>query len=289
MPVLLLHLTAIHRLADRFLGRLPPAWSEALQTDLPYARFGAALPLLPTMSGWGGALGLRSTGSAAEGFARRFHALAPMQVGLKMADLVARGALVGENPGRALLAGYFTHLCVDSAILPIERRGGLQRELGETSPEAQRQLAWAHAIAAVEDTFSTREPFRDPRFSELWRVTKSRRFPLTGVGRGMYELLRLSSWDTLEEAPEKADVDRWVQALALNGTLVSQVVRHRRGLELSELQVRNLRHALDESLSLSCSVLERLDALMRSGRFGPRARRSFLSAFPEVGAASCAA
>lgn len=289
MPVLLLHLVCVHRLADRHLAHLGPMWSDALQRDLAYARFGAALPLLPTMSGWGAAVGLRSPGSPEEGFARRFHALAPMQVGLKMADLVARGALVGDSPGRALLAGYFTHLCLDAALLPIERRGGEQRELGATSPAEQRQLAWAQAFWTAQDTLGTAEPFRDSRFAELWRVTKSRRFPVGGVGRGMYELLRLSSWDTLDEAPLKPEVDRWVQALALNGTFVSHVGRRRRGLTLTAPQVEALRTAVDGALSVSCSLLERLDGLMRSGRFGPHSRRAFLDAFPEVGSASCAA
>lgn len=278
MPVLLMHLVAVHRLVDRHAALLPRAWSDALRDDVVYARFGAALPLLPTLSGWTGALGLRNRESAAEGFARRFHALAPVRLGLKMAELVSRGALVGEGPGRALLAGYFTHLCVDAAVVPLER--GLPR--GDP-----KKLQWAQALDVAAHTFRVREAQSS---RQVWRVTKSHRFPLRGMGRGMYELVRIASLDALEEAPTKGQLDRWVRALALHGAWVQGPLGRPRGLpRLSPAASRETVHAVDEGLATCAELIHRLDVMMRSGRFGPRARRAFSDSFPQVGSASCAA
>ncbi|MET0404006.1 MAG: hypothetical protein ABW123_16460, partial [Cystobacter sp.] len=94
MPSLLLHLTAIERLAAN-PGELPEDFIRALSEDLAYARFGAALPDLPLCDGVLGGLSAHFSARDWPPFARLFHEQAPVAMGLKMAELVASGALVG--------------------------------------------------------------------------------------------------------------------------------------------------------------------------------------------------
>ena len=49
-------------------------------------------------------------------FSQLFHIRAPVLLGLKMAELVSLGALVGTDAGHAFVAGYFTHLVIDRAL-----------------------------------------------------------------------------------------------------------------------------------------------------------------------------
>src|SRR4051812_19160156 len=112
MPALLLHLTAIERLAIE-PGELPLPWARALTEDLPYARFGAALA---DLSRFQAGVGLGLFRLAPPGpFTEKVHE-AWLPFGLKLAELVATGALVGREAGRAVVAGYFTHACVDLSL-----------------------------------------------------------------------------------------------------------------------------------------------------------------------------
>lgn len=264
MPLLITHLAAVHRLADRHRASLPPGWAEALRSDLPYARFGAALLLLPTLG----------RQAQARTYARRMHALAPSRLGLKLAELTSRGALVGEGPGRALVAGYFTHLCLDAALVPLERVG-------------RRGLARTHARVLLEAVFPSGRADSARGRERLWHVTKSRRFPVRGVGRGLYELLRLASEDTLHEAPTKVELDRWVRRLALRSLLPTPLTVSARGLEPGQRAA--VMREVDGALAAACLVLERVHALTQKTRWSPRAYRDFVAAFPGVGGASCAA
>jgi hypothetical protein len=69
MPSLLLHLTAIERLAAN-PGGLPEDFVRALSEDLAYARFGAALPDLPLCEGVRGGLRACYSGQDWPHFAR---------------------------------------------------------------------------------------------------------------------------------------------------------------------------------------------------------------------------
>src|SRR4051812_23815936 len=121
MPALLLHLTVIERLAaDSRL--LPPPLARALDEDLEYARLGAALLDLPRFDGLLAlAEGVRPRDEPTR-YAQLFHMRAPVAFGLKMAELVSLGALVGSEAGHAFVAGYFTHIALDRALQTLEDR-----------------------------------------------------------------------------------------------------------------------------------------------------------------------
>src|SRR5690242_1529534 len=146
MPSLLLHLTAIERLAAN-PGELPEDFVRALSEDLAYARFGSALPDLPLCEGVRGGLNACYSGRDWPLFARLYHERAPVDLGLKMAELVAAGALVGTEAGLALLAGYFTHLSLDRTLHP--RVDGLvvrHRRRGEHALTAHRKIEWTQTL-----------------------------------------------------------------------------------------------------------------------------------------------
>ena len=146
MPSLLLHLTALERLAARPAG-LPEDFVRALAKDLAYARFGAALPDLPLCEGLGGVLNASFSGRDWPPFARLFHERAPVGLGLKMAELVASGALVGTEAGLALLAGYFTHLSLDRTLHPrVDELVLRHRRKGEHALLAHRQIEWTQTL-----------------------------------------------------------------------------------------------------------------------------------------------
>ena len=118
MSALLTHLTAVERLAAR-INDLPPGFAKALSEDLEYARFGAALPELPRFGGMGRGLETWFSRGKDPHFTVLMTTRAPVHFGLKAAELVSNGALVGVNAGLAFLAGYFTRLCVAKALDPL--------------------------------------------------------------------------------------------------------------------------------------------------------------------------
>jgi hypothetical protein len=297
MPSLLLHLTAIERLAAN-PGELPEDFVRALSEDLAYARFGAALPDLPLCEGVRGALSACFSGRELPHFARLYHEQAPVGLGLKMAELVAAGALVGTEPGLALLAGYFTHLTLDRALHPLVDRLVLQhRRRGEHALAAHRQIEWTQTLFYLRELYGV-ELVGSPRLRTKFEVTKSAGFPLHGMGRGIYELVRLASQEVLQQAPTPEQVDRWVRGLYLAGLYLSSPLGRRRALPAySQLSFQELyrndsfdfAEEVERAVEQSRGVLRRLLAYMMRGIFTPRARARFLAEFPEGTIGACAA
>src|SRR4051812_44003799 len=102
MPSFLLHASVVERLAETG-ANLPPALATALSEDLEYARFGALLPDLPWFEGLKGGLAEFVVDREAPHFAHVFHERAPVAFGLKLAELVDSGALVGREAGLAVV------------------------------------------------------------------------------------------------------------------------------------------------------------------------------------------
>ena len=107
MSALLTHLTAVERLAAH-VNALPAEFAQALGEDLEYARFGAALPELPRFGGMIQGVDTWLARGHRPHFTELMAARAPVHFGLKAAELVANGALIGVDAGLAWLAGYFT-------------------------------------------------------------------------------------------------------------------------------------------------------------------------------------
>ncbi|CAM4493481.1 MULTISPECIES: hypothetical protein [Myxococcus] len=289
MPTLLMHLTAIERMAAN-PGELPADWVRALSEDLPYARFGAALPDLPLCEGIRGGLAAFLPERELPHFARLYHERAPVGFGLKMAELVASGALVGTEPGLAVLAGYFTHLCLDRRLYPVvDRLVVRHRRRGERALEAHRDIEWAQTLFYLRELHGM-ELLGTPRVREKCQVVKSLGFPWRGIGGGLYELVRLSSQERVGQAPSKSEVDGWVRGLYVSGLFLSSPMGRARALpayarlsfqELYRNDTFDFAAEVEGTLDTARSVLRRLHGYMARGTFTPRTRARFLEAFPE--------
>ncbi|MCE9668171.1 hypothetical protein LY474_10130 [Myxococcus stipitatus] len=289
MPTLLMHLTAIERLAAN-PGDLPADWVRALSEDLPYARFGAALPDLPLCEGVRGGLSAFLPEREPPLFARLYHERAPVGFGLKMAELVASGALVGTEPGMALLAGYFMHLCLDRRLHPVvDALVVRHRRRGERALTAHRDIEWAQTLFYLRELHGV-ELLGSARLREKCQVVKSPGFPWRGIGRGIYELVRLSSQERVGQAPSKAEVDGWVRGLYVSGLFLSSPVGRTRALpafahlsfqELYRNDTFDFSREVEGALESARGVLRRLHGYMTRGTFTPRTRARFLEAFPE--------
>ncbi len=297
MPSLLLHLTAIERLAAN-PGELPEDFVRALSEDLAYARFGAALPDLPLCEGLRGGLNACFAGKDWPLFARLYHEKAPVGMGLKMAELVAAGALVGTEAGLALLAGYFTHLSLDRTLHPhVDRLVIRHRRQGEHALVAHRKIEWTQTLFYLRELHGV-ELLGNPRLRSKFEVTKSAGFPVKGIGRGIYELVRLASQETVQQAPTKQQVDGWARGLYLGGLYLSSPVGRMRGLpaysqlsfqELYRNDTFDFASEVEHAVEQTRGVLRRLLAYMARGIFTPRARARFLEEFPEGTIGACAA
>jgi hypothetical protein len=297
MPSLLLHLTAIERLAAN-PGELPGDFVRALSEDLAYARFGATLPDLPLCEGLRGGFNACFSGQDWPLFARLYHERAPVGLGLKMAELVAAGALVGTEAGLAVLAGYFTHLSLDRTLHSrVDSLVVRHRRRGEHALVAHREIEWAQTLFYLRELHGV-DLVGSPRLRAKFEVTKSASFPVKGIGRGIYELVRLASQESLQQAPTKQQVDGWVRGLYLAGLYLSSPLGRLRALPAySQLSFHELYRndefdfaaEVEVALEQSRAVLRRLMAYMARGIFTPRARARFLAEFPEGTIGACAA
>ncbi|RKH44894.1 hypothetical protein [Corallococcus sicarius] len=289
MPTLLLHLTAIERLAAHPDG-LPADWVRALSEDLPYARFGAALPDLPLCAGVRGGLSMLLPEAGWPPFARLYHERAPVGMGLKMAELVATGALVGTEAGLAILAGYFTHLSLDRRLHPLVDALVLRhRRKGERAWDARRQVEWAQTLFYLRQLEGS-DGVGTSRLREKFQVVKSEGIPLRGIGRGIYELVRLASQGSVGEAPTKADLDGWVRGLYVSGLFLSSPLGRVRALpaytqlsfqELYRNDVFDFAAEVDAALDVTRGLIKRLHGYMARGTYTPRTRARFFEEFPE--------
>jgi hypothetical protein len=295
MPTMLLHLTAIERLAAQ-PGDLPADIARALSEDLPYARFGAALPALPMYEGLRGGMSALRPAQEFSPFARLYHEHAPVGLGLKMAELVATGALVGTEPGMALLAGYFLHLCLDRRLHgEVERMVVAHRRRGVRALEAHQQIEWVQTLFYLRE-LEGHEPLGTAALRERFQVIKRSGLPYRGIGRGIYELVRLATQERAGQAPTKAQVDGWVRGLYLKGLVLSSPLGRLRALPAySQLSFHELyRHdgfdffaEVEGALEQARGVLRRLLAYMARGTFTPRTRARFLAELPEGSIGAC--
>lgn len=295
MPALLLHLDAIEELAGA-PDLLSPPVARALAEDLEYARLGTALLDLPRYEGVRGGLQLFWPPRAPSPFASLFHQRAPVAMGLKFAELVANGALVGREPGLAFASGYFCHLALDRVLGPVTTRLAQQHRLARESPEeARRRVEWTQALFYLEHRHG-RPLVGDAQIRRSFQLGK-RRLPTAGVGRGLYELIRLGAEEALQAAPEKRQVDRWVRGAFLHGLLLSTPLSAPSRNVMTRLARRDLFQGegvdvparMQEALASARRVLDRLHAFISRGLFSRRARERFLADFPEGPLEPCAA
>ena len=286
MPALLLHLTAVDRLAAH-ANTLPPEFARAISEDLEYARFGAALPDLP----WFGGLSLGVQAwigrSAPPHFSRLLRERAPVAFGLKAAELVANGALVGTEAGLAFLTGYFTQLSVSRALEPIASSLlNSHRHQGESVVACRQRIEWTWSLLYLEELHGGAAVGSAAIRARL-QIRKAG--GARGIGRGMYELMRVCSIEALGEAPGKVEVDGWVRGLYLFSLALSSPLGRLKALPASRTELLELYRgpgidvsgAVEAALARTRLAMTVLGGMIRRGAFSARAKAKFLEVLPE--------
>jgi hypothetical protein len=275
-----MHLTAVERLAAH-VNTLPPDFSRALGEDLEYARFGAALPELP----WFDGLGLEPWFGRGDlpAFTRLITQRAPVAFGLKAAELVSNGALVGTEPGLAFVAGYFTQLCVTRALEPLMQKLLLtHRQPGESVSAARARIEWSWSLFLLQELHGS-SLVGTPAIRNRLQIRKGR--ALNGIGRGLYELMRVSSQEALGGAPSKAEVDGWMRGLSVFafalGTPLGRWKAAPGARELSRAPGLDVFSAVDQGLDHAREVLAALGSMIRRNSFTARSRQRLLELCPE--------
>ncbi len=295
MPALVVHLAVVERLAQDGRG-LPAELVRTLQEDLEYARLGAALPDLPFYEGLAGAVRqLRNATARPPPFARLFHAEQPVALGLKLAELVATGSLVGSHAGRAVVAGYFTHLVLDRRLHPLtELLAARLRGPGESARQAHQRVEAIQASLYLREAFGEDLLGKAP-LAEKLRVLKRPGAPFfSGLGRGMYELIRTGCQEVWGVAPEKPTIDAWLRGLYFYVRLASSPLA---AIAFPAVSTSLYRHTFDgpeldlvaemeKALREARKVVSQLYQLIGRADFSPRAAGAFTAQFPEGAAGS---
>jgi hypothetical protein len=287
MPALLSSLTAVERLATQ-ASALPPEFARALGEDLEYARFGAALTELPWFGGWSHGLQAWFGRGDAPRFSRLFRDRAPVAFGLKIAELVANGALVGTDAGLAFLAGHFTQLAVARALEPmLKRLVTTHREPRENELAARGRIEWVQGLLLVQELHGS--PLVGSSAVRTKLQIRKESGP-RGIGRGLYELIRVASLDAVGEAPSKLEVDSWMRGLYLFSLALGSPLGKLKGVSNgARLSARELYRgpdvdvwlAVDGALDQTRKALAVLGGLIRRGSFTARSRAKVLEIFPE--------
>lgn len=286
MSALLTHLTAVERLAAH-VNALPTEFARALGEDLEYARFGAALPELPRFGGWIQGVDTWLARGHRPHFTELMSARAPVHFGLKAAELVSNGALIGVDAGFAWLAGYFTQLCVTRALEPvIQTLLATQRHQGEAEPVARARIEWTQSLFFMQDLHGS-SLVGTPAVRAKLQIRKAS--SVKGVGRGFYELIRVASLDAFGEAPSKVEVDAWVRGLYLFSLVLGSPLGRLRSLPTGHLSSRELYRGegfdvfatVDQGLERARELLTLLAAMIRRNSWTARSRSRFLELCPE--------
>lgn len=292
MPAMIVHLVGVERLALA-PGILPPAVAKALHEDLEYARLGAALLDLPWYGGAGAELARVAFGHKAPlPEALPLLHRAPLEVGLRFAEVVSRGALVGREAGLAFLTGYFTHLALEEALTPATMRLlELEAPLDADGIHAMRGVEWVQSLLWLRDTLGY-DPMGTKEIAQRFRVVKRRGFPVRGLGKGMYLLLATAYGDVLGEAPAKVEVDRWIRGFWTHGRILGSSLGKRFSLpvEVPQASVRLYRseaidvaEVIEGALDRARDTVTRLYGLFDASDFSDEAKQRFVGEFAEPG------
>jgi hypothetical protein len=285
MPAFLTYLTAVERLSAH-VNSLPQEFTRALGEDLEYARFGATLVELP----WFGGVKLGVNAWLGHGgpptFTRLMRERAPVAFGVKAAELVSNGALVGTEAGLAFVAGYFTQLCVSRALEPlVQSLLVTHTKAKETPPVARHRIEWAQSLALMQDLHGS-PLVGSGAIRTKMQIRKAS--GARGIGRGMYELMRVASQEAFGDAPSKLEVDGWVRGFFLfSMALSSPLGRLKVGgnapgtRELYRGPGIDVFAAVDKGLDSTREALTVLGSMIRRNNFGSRSRFKLLEVCPE--------
>ena len=286
MPSLLTHLTAVERLAAH-VNTLPVEFVRALGEDLEYARFGAALPELPWFGGWAMGLDAWLGRGDAPHFAQMMTSKAPVAFGLKAAELVSNGALVGSEAGLAFVAGYFTQLCVSRAVEPaMQALLASNAHKGESPRRARSRIEWSQSLFLMQELHGS-PLVGTPAVRSKLQIRKG--YALKGIGGGLYELMRVSCIEALGEAPSQWEVDGWVRGLSLFSLALGSPLGRLGAIPSIHLSAQGLYRgpeldvfaAVDQGLDHTRQVLALLGPMRLRNRFTKGARHKVFEVCPE--------
>jgi hypothetical protein len=286
MPALLTYLTAVERLAA--LGNeLPTEFVKALGEDLEYARFGAALVELPMFGELKVGVSSFFGRPQAPHFTALFRDRAPVAFGIKAAELVANGALVGTEAGMAFVAGYFMQVNVARALEPIVQSLLVTHRRPRESVEAARaRIEWSQSLHLMQDLHGS-TLVGTPAVRTKLQIRKASG-AVRRVGRGLYELMRVSSQEAFGEAPSRLQVDAWVRGLfwfsAALGTPLGKLKSMPSVLGSKEVYRSpgiDVFAAIDQGLDKTREVLKLLNGMIRRNSFGARSRYKLFEVCPE--------
>jgi hypothetical protein len=111
-----------------------------------------------------------------------------------------------------------------------------------------------------------------------------------GVGRGLYELIRVSSMEAVGEAPTKLELDSWMRGLYLFSLALGSPLGKLKGIREDKREATRALYlgpevgvwaAVDGALELTRKTLTVLGGLIRRGSFTARSRAKVLELFPE--------
>jgi hypothetical protein len=286
MPALFTYVTAVERLAAH-VNTLPADFTRALGEDLEYARFGAALCELPWFGGVAMGLDAWLGRGTPPHWSRMLAEKAPVAFGLKAAELVSNGALVGVEAGLAFLAGYVTQLAVARALEPIVQSLVVtHRRHGETPAAARNRIEWTQSLFLMQDLHGS-PLVGTPAVRSKLQLRKESTFK--GIGRGFYELVRVSSQEAFGEAPSKPAVDGWMRGIYLFSMAIGSPLGKLKALPGQHLSQKELYrgpgvdvfHAVDQGLEHAREVLTVLGGMIRRNSFTARSRLKLLEICPE--------
>lgn len=286
MPAFLTYLTAVERLSAH-VNSLPQEFTRALGEDLEYARFGAALVELPWFGGWKLGFDALLGHGAPPPFSKLMRERAPVGFGLKAAELVSNGALVGTEAGLAFVAGYFTQVCVSRALEPLVQSLLVTHSKARETPQAARhRIEWVQSLSLMQELHGS-PLVGTPAIRSKLQIRKAS--GARGVGRGLYELMRVSSQEAFADAPKKLEVDGWVRGLYLASLALSSPLGKLKASLGGHLTQRELYRgpgidvfaAVDRGLDVTRDVLTVLGSMIRRNNFGARSRFKLFEVCPE--------
>jgi hypothetical protein len=286
MPAFLTYLTSVERLSAH-VNSLPQEFTRALGEDLEYARFGASLVELPWFGGWKLGLDAWFGHGAPPTFARLMRERAPVAFGLKAAELVSNGALVGTEAGLAFVAGYFTQLCVSRALEPLVQSLMVSHaKQGESAQAARHRIEWSQSLALMQDLHGS-PLVGTPAIRGKMEIRKGS--GAKGVGRGLYELMRVSSQESFGDAPSKLEVDGWVRGMYFYSLALASPLGRLKASIGQPLGARELYRGpgvdvfaqVDKGLDVTRDVLSLLGSMIRRNNFGSRSRFKLYEVCPE--------
>jgi hypothetical protein len=219
-------------------------------------------------------------------YARLFSTKAPVAFGLKAAELVSNGALVGVEAGLAFLAGYVTQLAVSRALEPlVQSLVVTHKRRGEDATAARNRIEWTQSLFLMQDLHGS-PLVGTPAVRGKLQLRKVSTFK--GIGRGFYELVRVSSQEAFGEAPSKMEVDTWMRgvylfSMALGSPLgkLKALPGHLSARELYRGEGVDVFAQVDQGLDHAREVLTVLGSMIRRNSFTARARARLLEMCPE--------